>query len=76
MAPLTLQQIDLSGFKSTEQQQVNTAFVLAAQLQLSEHLPWLYTINLLFQRSIIVIVFPCPLKLGAGGFSLRGHCSL
>lgn len=44
--------------------------------QLSEHLPWLYTINLLFQRTIIVIAFRCPLKLGARGFSLRAHCNL
>jgi len=76
VAPLALQLTDLLDFKSAGQQQVNTASVLAAQLQLSEHLPWLYTINLLFQSSVIVTAFRCPLKLGARGVSPRVHCSL
>lgn len=57
MAPLALLLTGLLDFKAAGQQQVNAAFVLAAQLQLSEHLPWLYTINLLFQRGVIVSTF-------------------
>lgn len=66
----------LLHFRSAGQRMVNTALVLAAQSQLSEHLPWLHTTNLRFQKRNIrnITGIPHYLKLPVS-LCYALHCS-
>lgn len=60
LALLALLLTVLLHFRSAGQRKVNTALVLAAQSQLSKHLPWLHTTNLRFQRRNIRYITEIP----------------